>query len=75
MIDGELVAVEDDEQAEKIRNKAERIKQEQRIAEEKEEERKKIAVEISLEEKAGIIREGLFVERRKMFKEAVKNFL
>jgi len=75
MIDGELVAVEDDEQAEKIRNKAERIKQEQRIAEEKEEERKKEAVEISREEKAGIIREGLFVERRKMFKEAVKNFL
>ena len=75
MVDGELVAVESDGQAEEIRTRAERIKEEQQTAEEQRKRQQEEAIEITPEEKAAVLRNGLFDEKRKIFREAVRNYL
>lgn len=81
MVDGELVAVESDGQAEAIRERAERIRAEQaaRFETERqaEERRRTEAQEITVDtaEQVRTLREGLFTTRRRMFAEAVKNYL
>ena len=76
MIDGDLVAVESNGQAEEIRARAERIKAEQQeAARQKEKKRQAVPEEITADSKARVLRDGLFSTRRKMFQEAVRNYL
>lgn len=77
MVDGELVAVESDGQAQTIRERAESIRREQAETRAAEAAKKREAeeAELSPSGKAGILREGLFTNRRKMFTEAVRNYL
>lgn len=78
MIDGELVAVESDGQAEEIRQRAERIKTEQAKEAAKreaaEEKRRQEAIEMKPENKAMILKRGLMGERAK-FKETVRGWM
>lgn len=83
IVDGELVAVESDGQAEEIRQRAERIKEERARQEEERNRKKQEAIEtddgtgagLSKAERAAILRAGLLDEKRKLFREAVKNYL
>ena len=83
MVDGVLVAVESDGQAEEIRQRAERIKEEQQEAAKERERARQTAEEagggcaLSDGEKMEILRGGMgmFTEKRKIFREAVKNYL
>lgn len=81
MVDGELVAVESDGQAEAIRARSEKIRAEQ-DAHHKAEEASRAAgispeeASVSSTDRLRALRRGLFGSgRRKLFEEAVKNYL
>jgi superfamily II DNA or RNA helicase len=75
MVDGKLVAVSSEGQQEEIRARAERIKLEQGEERREEERRREEPEEIGADGKARALRDGLFSVRRKMFADAVKNYL
>ncbi len=77
MVDGELVAVESDGQAEAIRERAGKIREEQADLREQEAAAAMQAEEAEMSPggKAHFLREGLLTNRRKIFSEAVREFL
>jgi len=81
MVDGELVSVESDGQAETIRARADRIREEQEEHQRAEEARREAGTSPEMApgtegEKLVTLRKGLFATgRRRLFDEAVKNYL
>lgn len=74
MIDGELIAITTDGQVHSIRERAQRVKEEQRIRIQEKEEKQHALEEIPQAEKRKILKDGMFKDgmRRKLFKEALK---
>ena len=70
MVDGELVVVQSDGQAEALHQRSESVRT--AIQEEKKKEAHVVPVELRKNEKASILREGLFTNRRPLFAEAVR---
>lgn len=74
MVDGELVAVTSDGMAQSLAERAEKIRMESAADLAEEEKRQEKPPELlTSKEKADILREGLFANRRPLFREALEN--
>jgi superfamily II DNA or RNA helicase len=70
MVDGELVVVQSDGQAEALHERSESVRA--AIQAETKKEAHIVPIELTKNERAGILREGLFTNRRPLFAEAVR---
>lgn len=75
MVDGELVIIEDEGTAQKLRDRVEHLKAEQQQHVDEEKRKEENLEELTSSGKASVIKDNLFGGKRKLFNDTIKNFL